>query len=150
MTVMTRWSPACVPPAGDPWRRPKEAGGASGRRRESHQVATSVRPGWSLTLWTGLMPDIIRSLCCRHRRFRSGAQPRTRRSEAQETAVAPDEPEVAACEAKRRARQDRLGNADELAGQGLADEEEVAPPLDLARERTRRTLWSASYQGSAR
>ena len=42
-----------------------------------------------------------------------------------------------------------LGDADELADEGFADEDEVAPHLISPLERTRRTAWSASYQGSS-
>jgi hypothetical protein len=45
------------------------------------------------------MPDSIRSLFCCLRRFLRDAEPRTRRSKAQETAVPIDQPEVAAAEA---------------------------------------------------
>ena len=45
------------------------------------------------------MPDSIRSLFHCHRRFRSDAEPRTRRSKAQEPAVAADHAQIAAREA---------------------------------------------------
>ena len=79
------------------------------------------------------MPDTIRSLLRCQRRFRSGAQPRTRRSKAQETALAIDDPEVTPAEARDVAASLVLGKADELAGQCLADEHVLALPLDRSR-----------------
>src|SRR6516162_3788758 len=82
------------------------------------------------------MPDTIRSMFSCHRhflidrsRFLRAAKPRTRRSEAQETAPV-DDPEIAATEAGHRAAVVALGETDELADQRLADEHLLAFPLD--------------------
>ena len=77
------------------------------------------------------MPDSIRSLFHCHRRFRSDAEPRTRRSKAQEAAVSADHPEIAVGEADDMAATVVLGEADQLACEGLADEEFLAAPSDL-------------------
>src|SRR6266446_2346108 len=76
------------------------------------------------------MPDTIRSLFSCQRRFLRGAKPRTRRSEAQETALVIDDTEIAAAEARDGAPVVVLGKADELAGQRLADEHFLALPFD--------------------
>ena len=85
------------------------------------------------------MPDSIRSLFLCHRGFLCGAEPRSRRSKAQETAVAVDDTEIAAAEARDGATVVVLGEADELAGQRLADEHLAAVPFAPV-GRTRR-LW---------
>jgi hypothetical protein len=77
------------------------------------------------------MPDIIASPLRCHRRFRSDAEPRTRRNKAQETAVAIDDTEIAmtaACNVAVLV----FGETYELAGEGLADEYFVTEPLDRA------------------
>src|SRR5436189_1915970 len=79
------------------------------------------------------MADTIRSLFWCHRRFLRDAQPRTRRSKAQETAVAIDDPKIALAEARDVTAALVLGQADELAGQCLADEHVLAAPLDRPR-----------------
>src|SRR5919204_3180266 len=78
------------------------------------------------------MVDSIRSLFSCHRRFVRDAEPRTRRSEAQETPVAIDDPEVVLAEADDGGAAVVLGQADELACERLADENALAAPLDLA------------------
>jgi hypothetical protein len=77
------------------------------------------------------MPDSIRSLFHCHRRFRSGAEPRTRRSKAQEAPVAPDHPEIAVGEADDMAAAVVFGEADQLTREGLADDDLLAAPSDL-------------------
>src|SRR4029078_11879965 len=88
------------------------------------------------------MADTIRSLFWCHRRFLRDAQPRTRRSKAQATAIARegryekeravaiDAPKIALAEARDVTAALVLGQADELAGQCLADEHVLAAPLD--------------------
>ena len=73
------------------------------------------------------MLDSICSMFRCHRRF---AQPRTRRSKAEETQIAADDAQIAVTEAHDMTAALELGEADELAGQGLADEHVLAPPLD--------------------
>ena len=68
-------------------------------------------------------------LCGAFRRF---AEPRTGRSEATERAAAIEEAQVAAAEAHDMVSVLELGQPDELAHQRLADERELAPPLDVA------------------
>jgi hypothetical protein len=80
---------------------------------------------------TGLIPDTIRSPLRCHRRFRSDAKPRTRRSKAPETAVAIDDAEIAMTEACDVAVL-MLGETYELAGERLADEYFITAPLDCA------------------
>jgi hypothetical protein len=63
------------------------------------------------------------------RRFRSDAEPRSRRAKAQETAVAIDDPEIAMAETRDMATTLMLGETYALAGQCLADENLFAPPL---------------------
>src|SRR5215510_12416803 len=77
------------------------------------------------------MPDTIPSPLRCHRRFRSDAEPRTRRSKAQEAAVAADHAQIAAREADDMAAAVVLGDADQFARERLADEELFAAPLDL-------------------
>src|SRR5262245_3669913 len=78
------------------------------------------------------MPDSIPLLFHCHRRFRRAAEPRTRRSEAPEPAVAIDHSEIATAETHDWAAPLQLGEADQLAGQRLADENPLAAPLDDA------------------
>src|SRR5215467_10001092 len=77
------------------------------------------------------MPDTIPSPLRCHRRFRSDAEPRTRRSKAQETAVAIEDTEIAMTEASDVAVF-MLGRTYELAGERLADKYFVTAPLDRA------------------
>src|SRR5262249_36529739 len=88
---------------------------------------------------TGLIPDTLdRADPCHyptstwlcHCRFRSDAEPRTRRSKAQETAVAIDDPEIAMAEACDVATALMLGETYELAGECFADKDLFALPLD--------------------
>src|ERR1700751_2465928 len=76
------------------------------------------------------MPDTIPSAFRCHRRFRSDAEPRTRRSKAQETAVPIDHPEIAMTEAGDVPAALVLGQAYELACQRFADEPLLTAPLD--------------------
>ena len=77
------------------------------------------------------MPDIILSLFRCLRRFLRDAEPRTRRSKAQETALAIDHPEIAAAEAYDMAAGVVFAEADTLARECLADEDIIAAPSDL-------------------
>ena len=70
------------------------------------------------------MPDTIPSAFQCHRLFRSDAEPRTRRSKAQETAVAIDPSEIAMTEARNVHAALVLGQAYALACQHFADEQE--------------------------
>src|SRR5262245_27990215 len=76
------------------------------------------------------MPDTIPSAFRCRRRFRSDAEPGTRRSKAQETAVAIDHPEIAMPEARDAPTALLLGQAYELACQRFADEHLLTAPLD--------------------
>ena len=78
------------------------------------------------------MADTIPSALWCHRRFRSDAEPRTRRSKAQETAVAIDHPEVAMIEARDVSAALGFGEAYELTCERLTDKHLFATPLDHA------------------
>jgi len=78
------------------------------------------------------MPDIIRSSSRCLRRFLRDAEPRTRRSKAQETALAIDHLEIAAAEAYDMAAGSMHGEAETLARECLTNEHVVAMPVDLA------------------
>src|SRR4051812_184089 len=78
------------------------------------------------------MPDSIGSLLCCLRRFLRDAEPRTRRSKAQETAVAGDEAKGSIEEADDVAAGIVLGKADEFASERLANEHVLAAPFDDA------------------
>src|SRR6516164_8697230 len=78
------------------------------------------------------MVDSIHSLFSCHRRFLREAKPRTRRSKAQETAVAIDHSQVAMAEAHDGAAALVFSEADEFACERLADENALAVPLDLS------------------
>src|SRR5262245_59649679 len=75
------------------------------------------------------MPDSIPLLFQWHRRYRRAAEPRTRRSEAPEPAVAIDHSEIATAETHDVAAALQLGEADQLAGQRLADENPLPAPF---------------------
>jgi hypothetical protein len=66
------------------------------------------------------------------RRFLRDAEPRTRRSKAQETALAIHHSEIAAAETYDMAAGVVFAEADTLARESLADEHVVATPFDLA------------------
>ena len=65
-----------------------------------------------------------------HRRFGNDAEPRTRWSKAQETAVPIDHPEIAMTEAGDVPAALVLGEAYELAGQRCGDKHLLTAPLD--------------------
>src|ERR1700740_2563368 len=77
------------------------------------------------------MPDNTHSLLWCLRRFLSDAEPRTRRSKAQETALAIDYPEIAAAEAYNVCADVAFVEADTLARECFADEDIVATPFDF-------------------
>src|SRR5512146_2225566 len=79
-----------------------------------------------------MMPDNIRSLLCCLRRFLCDAEPRTRRSKAQEAPLAVDQPEIAAAEAYDITAGVVFAEANTLTRECLADEHVLAAPLDLA------------------
>src|SRR5690348_7157119 len=66
-------------------------------------------------------------------RFRRFAEPSARRSEPAEPALAVDEADIEVAEAHDMVAGFELGDADEFADQGLAEEEALAAPGDLAR-----------------
>lgn len=78
------------------------------------------------------MPDNIRSLFSCLRRFLRDAEPRARRSKAQETPLAIDQPEIATAEAHEVAASVVLTEADELTCERLANENVLAAPFDIA------------------
>src|SRR5438552_3562078 len=87
------------------------------------------------------MVDSIHSLFSCHRRFLRDAEPRTRRSKAQETAVAINHPEIAMAEAHDDAAALVHGEADEFACERLADENTLTgkPTSSKTRSIARRT-----------
>src|SRR5271169_6672530 len=99
-----------------------------------------------MTLWTGNMGDSFPAL------FRFAASRPGRRKAAQFFCPSVDDAEVDVAEPKEPVAIGRLGNADGLAGERLADEYEIAAPRHLISPvgRTRRTACSASYHGSSR
>jgi len=76
-----------------------------------------------------MVDSIVSGFLC-HGRFRSDAQPRTRRSKAEEPSVTIHDPEIASAEANDVTAALVLDETNRLAGQGLADEHEFGAPLD--------------------
>lgn len=72
------------------------------------------------------MPDSIRSLFCCLCRFLLDAEPGARGSEAEETVVAIDHPQIPAAEAHDVAAGVAFGETDEFACKRFTDEHEVA------------------------
>src|SRR5690348_7423329 len=118
----------------DAWRRHLLHLSPAGRGRRASAPGEGApidresfaQPGSSLTVWTGNMPD---TSCLRFLRF---AEPRTRRSEPEETQIAIDDAQLAVTEPHDVASILEFGEADKFPSERLANEHLLSSPLDRA------------------
>src|SRR5271170_8293254 len=95
-------------------------------KSRAQRLARCDQPGTWVTLWTGNMGDSFHAL------FRFAAARPGRRKAEQFFCPSVDDSEIDIAESKEPIAIGGLGDADRLAGERLADEDQIATPLDLA------------------